>query len=150
MRQENAKHRTEKQKALKAQEQAKQKALEEQGEYQQLNEELKDKVLELTSAAQAAELARMRTEIAHKHNLSPELAKRLQGENEEEMEADAKALLAAIPKPQAQTATDGAEGSNQTPVAALPDDIEIREMAAKYGVSFTHLKETLERQLRRK
>jgi len=148
LRQENAKHRKEKTAAQKAVEQQEQQLAEEQGKYKELWEKSEAKRIELETKLTGAELGRMREAVARRHNLTDGLAKRLQGETEEELEEDAKALLAEIPKPQAQTATDGGAGVNQTPPTQMPEDYEIQEMAAKLGVNFSHLKQSLERQAR--
>jgi hypothetical protein len=55
---------------------------------------------ELEAKLTALELAQKRREIAEKVGLPPALAARLQGASDEELEADAKALLESLPKPQ--------------------------------------------------
>lgn len=93
--------------------------------------------------AKAAELARIKTTIGSKLALPTELQDRLRGETEEEIEADAKLLLAAIPKPAPITNTDAASGVNGSQPTQEFSDEQIRAMAADYGVKFEHLKASL-------
>jgi hypothetical protein len=74
----------------------------------------------------------MRRDAAAKHGLPATLADRLKGETAEELDADAKAVLAALPKPAAPNinATGGGAQSN----GALSDDL-MREKAIRYGVN---------------
>lgn len=74
------------------------------------------KQLESTQAElQAVKTNEIRRRVGAKYNLPEPLALRLQGANEEEMEADAKTLAEALPKPQPkqpgpQPANPGANG----------------------------------------
>src|SRR6185436_2912220 len=68
-------------------------------------EPLKEQVSKLADLLEKAETARkqtelntVRTNVAAKYGLPPELAKRIQGDTPEAMEEDAKALAAAIPQ----------------------------------------------------
>jgi len=83
-------------KKLEAYEAAEQKKAEaEMTEAQKLKAQLEETASEL-KAMKSNELKRT---VAAKHNLPEALALRLQGNTEEEMEADAKALADALPKP---------------------------------------------------
>ena len=141
LRKENAGHRKAKQAAETAAEEAARKAAEEQGEFKRLYEEEKSKREQAEAAKKAAELAHLKAKVSAKHNLPQVLADRLTGETEEELEADALILLEALPTP--SIITDASNGSNTTaPTPALTDG-EIREQAARLGVSFEHLKNHL-------
>lgn len=132
-------------KAEKAAEAAKaeaaRKAAEEQGKFKELYEAAQARLAEAEQLAKASELARLRAEVAHKLELPAPLADRLRGETADELEADAKVLLAAIPKPASPTATDAAAGLNGRQPTPQKTDAEIAEMAARYGVSFEALKQ---------
>jgi hypothetical protein len=143
LRKENAKHRTEKLAADKANEEAVRKAAEEQGKFKELYELEMSKTQAAEARAKAAELASIKARIGAKLNLPAELLDRLRGETEEDIEADAKTLLAVIPKPAAITANDAGQGIGGSAPALQKSDEEIREMAARYGVSFEALKQQL-------
>lgn len=95
---EAAKYRTTAKATEKAKAEAEEKALKEQGEYKKLYEkaqaDLKAAADELTKV-QRAELQR---KVAEKVGLTANLAKRIAGETEAEMEADAREMLAGLPK----------------------------------------------------
>ncbi len=135
-------------KALKEAEKSQREAAEKQGKFQELYEaELVKREAAELSATQA-EHRRIKASIAHRHNLPDVLISRLQGETEEEMEADALILLEAMPataEPQkpSVSGTDASGGLNTTIPAAPPSDQEIRERAVRLGVSPVHLKMSL-------
>jgi Domain of unknown function (DUF4355) len=129
--------------AQKAKDEADRLAAEKQGEFEKLYKETLTKFEQAEARAKAAELARIKTTIGSKLALPAELQDRLRGETEEEIEADAKVLLAAIPKPTPVTNTDATSGVNGSQPTAQYTDEEIRNMAAEYGVKFEHLKATL-------
>lgn len=138
LRKENANHRKAKTEAEKAAEEAARQAAEQQGRYKELYEAQLQKAQEAETRAKAAELAGLRSKVGSKYGLPEVLRDRLQGETEEALEADAKALAASLPK--APVATDAGAGVNSNaPRPGLSDD-QLREMAAVYGVSFEHLK----------
>lgn len=138
LRKENAGHRKAKTEAEKAAEEAARQAAEQQGRYKELYEAQLQKAQEAETRAKAAELAGLRSKVGSKYGLPEVLRDRLQGETEEALEADAKALAASLPK--APVATDAGAGVNSNaPRPGLSDD-QLREMAAVYGVSFEHLK----------
>jgi hypothetical protein len=138
LRKENAGHRTAKTKAEKEAEEAARKAAEQQGQFKDLYEKEKTAREQAEAKAKAAELAALRGKVGTKYKLPETLIDRLQGDTEEALEADAKALAAALPK--MPGTTDGGLGTNQTPPAQAKTDAEIRELAAVYGVSFEFLK----------
>lgn len=129
----------------KAQEAAKRKAAEEQGEFQKLYEEQKALREEAERIAQDARLSMLRQKVGTKHKLPDALVGRLQGETEDEIEADAKAIMAALPKPETVTTTDAGQGVNATAPRQAMSDEEIREMAAIYGISEQNLKQIVTR-----
>ena len=139
-RKEAAKYRTEKTKAEKEAEKAARATAEKQGEYQRLYEETKVQLEDANRMAETEKLLRLKATIAHKMNLPALLAERLQGETLEELEADAKVLLDAMPKAQPITATDSNAGVNGRQVTPQKSDREIQELAARLGVRFEDLK----------
>ena len=70
------------------------------------------KAQELEAKLKAYELAEMQRAAADKAGLPAQLAKRLQGNTPEELEADAKALAETLPKPTKQTAAVTNPGAN--------------------------------------
>ena len=82
----------------KAKADAERKAAEEQGEWKKLAEQYKTDAESSAAKAKAAELAVLRRDIATKLNVPALLADRLRGETPEDIEADAKLLLAGLPK----------------------------------------------------
>lgn len=112
----------EKGKAAKAAEaartEAERKAAEEQGKFKQLYDQTQARLAEAEAKARELELNALRRAAAEKVGLPGALADRLRGETPEEMEADAKSVLAALPKPQApdiNNGAGGAKGNAQTP-----------------------------------
>jgi len=100
---EAAKYRKERAQAKKEADAAARKQAEEQGEFKRLYEEANAKLAEAEQRAQAAELARLKADIGTRLQLPAALIDRLRGETAEELEADAKALLDALPKVQTVT-----------------------------------------------
>jgi hypothetical protein len=140
LRQESAGHRKAKTDAEKAAQEAARIAAEEQGQYKPLYETEKANREAAEARAKAAELSGIKVRIGAKLALPAELMDRLRGETEEEIEADAKVILAVIPKPAAITATDAVQGVNSTTPTMQKSDTEIREEAARFGVTFEALK----------
>lgn len=120
--------------AAKAKADAETAALAEQGKFK----EIADRALADLAAAQAeaksSALRLLQRDVAAKTNLPAALADRLKGETEEEMEADAKGIMAALPKPAAPNinANPGAGGA---PAAGQLSDAEKQRIADKYGVN---------------
>lgn len=121
-------HRSELEQAIRKEieDEAKRKAAEEQGNFQELAEQLQAKVAELTQTIadkdaelKGKEIAALRAEIAAKHRLPKELADRLQGETADEIEADAKALAKTITvKPVETEGGKGAKGNGRAKAGA--------------------------------
>ena len=83
---------------LKAKEAADRKAAEDQGEWKKLAEQYKSEAAAEQAARKAAEIAILRRDVAARLNVPALLADRLRGETPEDIEADAKLLLAGLPK----------------------------------------------------
>jgi hypothetical protein len=117
-RQEAAKYRRTLRDQEAAQEDAKRKQAEEQGEYRKLYEEQQRKAAELEARLVAAELHRTQLSVAQELGLPPVLAERLRGDGPAELRKDAEALLAAI-KAIAQPA-QAAAAPTVAPVVTIP------------------------------
>jgi hypothetical protein len=117
-------------KAQKAREEAERKAAEEQGQYQKLYEAEKAKAAAAEQKARELELAGLRRDAAAKYALPAKLAERLKGETLEELEADAKDVAAALPKPAAPNinATGGATSHSAA------DDDALTAQAVRLGI----------------
>ena len=102
--------------AAKAREEAERKAAEEQGKYQELYEAAQKRIADTEARLHAAEIASIKRDVAQRLNMPIALAQRLQGEDEATIEADAKALMAALPKPAAPNINSGT-GNGATPQA---------------------------------
>lgn len=102
--------------AAKAREEAERKAAEEQGKYQELYQVAQQKAADLEARLHAAEIASIKRDVAQRLNMPIALALRLQGEDEATIEADAKALMAALPKPAAPNINSGT-GNGAAPQA---------------------------------
>ena len=135
LRSENAKHRTANKAVQKEKEEAERKAAEEQGEYKRLYEAEQAKRVESETEAANLRIARIRDKVARELKLPGALVDRLQGETEEEITADAQALLEAMPKPQAVTTTDAGNGVNPTPAPVALDEETLRRQASALGVN---------------
>lgn len=131
--------RTAEAKVKKAQAEAEQKALAEQGKYEELYKATQAQLAEAQRTAQEAQNALMRREVAAKHNLPSALVDRLRGETLEELDEDAKALMAALPKPSAPN-INGAAGNGRVPGTGAMSDEEIRELANVLNVNPKYLK----------
>lgn len=106
--------------ATKAREDAERKAAEEQGKFRELYEAAQQRIAETEARLKAAEIASIKREVAGRLNMPQALANRLQGETLEDIEADAKELLAALPKPAAPNINSGT-GNGATPTGATVD-----------------------------
>lgn len=87
--------------AQKAREEAEAKALAEQGKYKELFEKQQADLQAAAARVKALELQTLRNNVATKVGLPAAFVDRLRGETEAEIEADAKSILAIIPKPTA-------------------------------------------------
>ena len=119
--------------ARKATEAAERKAAEEQGKFQELYQRTLTELETERQQRRSTELLMLKRDIGSRFGLPAALVDRLQGEDEDSITADAKALSQAIPKVQAPNINSAAT----VPVSAkqtLPDDA-MREKAVRYGVS---------------
>lgn len=122
----------------KAREDAERKAAEEQGKFKELYEGVQAKLAAAEQEAKALRLNQERRAVADRVGLPAALADRLQGETPEEMEADARGLLAALPKPAAPNINNGGGGV----AAGGMDDARRREYAARLGVKEQYFRPT--------
>jgi hypothetical protein len=127
--------------ARKAAADAEAKALKEQGEYKTLYEKMQAELEQERTRAKALEVAGMRRDVAARLQLPVGLVDRLRGETMEDIEADAAALLAALPKPSAPNINAG-NGSGKGGAGVLSDD-ELEQKAARLGVSLKYAKQFL-------
>lgn len=142
-----AKERAKQEAAVKkTQEEADRKAAEQQGQYEKLYKETQVKLEAAEAKARLAEHANLQREAAAKVGLPPAFASRLLGETAEDLEADAKALLASIPKPTAPNLNNesGAGGKPSARTVTLPPGETLERAAAKLGVNPQYMKEYLE------
>lgn len=91
----------------KARADAERKAAEEQGEWKKLAEQYKTEAEVERQRAASAALAVTRRDVAARLNVPVALADRLRGDTPEEIEADAKQLMAALPKSGTPSANAG-------------------------------------------
>lgn len=119
--------------AAKAIRDAEAKTLAEQGDYKKLYEQEQAAKAALEAELQAAKLENMRQRVAAKVQLPAILIPRLQGDTEEAIEADAKTLLAALPKPTAPNINSGT-GDGGAPQPGVKTEAEKQALAAIYGV----------------
>lgn len=124
--------------ATKAREDAERKAAEEQGKFRELYEAAQQRIAETEARLKASEIASIKREVAGKLNMPQALANRLQGETLEEIEADAKELMAALPKPSAPNINSGT-GNGATPTGVGMSEAEKKELAARLGVDWRYL-----------
>lgn len=118
--------------AQKAREEAEAKALAEQGKFKELYEKLQADNATAQQRIKDMEMTTMRRDVATKLGLPAGLADRLRGDTAEQLEADAKALLEAMPKPAAPNinASNG-QGVSEAQITAA----KAKELAAIYGVN---------------
>lgn len=118
----------------RAQEEAEAKRLAEQGEFQKLYEQAQARLQEAEERAKTLQIEGIKRDVAQRLNLPAALIDRLRGEDEAAIEADAKQLIAALPKPAAPdiNAGSGAQGSSK-PQSWL-GGLTKQEFAARFGV----------------
>jgi len=121
---------------------AEQRALAEQGQYQQLYEaerkraaDLEKATADLNARIAAQELAALRQKVAAEKGLPPALADRLQGKTAEDIATDADALLAALPRPTAPGLNGGVRGAGGA--AMTPDDA--KRIAGRFNIDPRYL-----------
>jgi hypothetical protein len=115
--------------------------LKEQGKYEQLFQKAQAELEQERQRAKALEIAGLRRDVAAKRNLPTGLVDRLRGDTLEELEADAEALLAALPKPAAPNINAG--DANSKPGKGMLSDEELEQKAARLGVSLKYAKQFL-------
>jgi hypothetical protein len=109
-------------------------------------ETLKAKIAELENDKRTMSLSALRSTVAAKHGLPAALADRLQGETEEALEADAKAL-AAVAKTESAPNTEGGKGkgtgngSSATPPVKSPTHRFSNRNIVPFAGSEAHAKE---------
>lgn len=119
----------------KAQTESERKAAEAQGHYKELWEKSQADAAKAVADAQAAKQETLRLRVtAQVPGFPAAWADRLRGETEEDMLTDAKALMAAMPKPAAPNA-NGAPGDGSKPTPGQLNDVERAEIAAIYNVN---------------
>jgi hypothetical protein len=122
--------------AAKATAEAERRAAEEQGKFQELYQKTVAELEQERTAKRNLEAAALRREVAAKVNLPSALIDRLHGETPEELEADAKQLMAALPKPTAPNINAGAPAG--TPPAGVMSEEERKLRAAALGVDWRY------------
>lgn len=129
---------TQQEQAAKEREAAERKQLEEQNRFKELYEKEVAAREAAVAEMKALSLKNMRRQIAADAGLPNGLADRLRGETEEELKADAAALLETLPQPGAPT-LDGGAGGRGKRLPNAPSWDEIQEQAARFGVNPRHL-----------
>ena len=106
----------------------------EMSETDKLNKRLAD----AEKRAKEAELQLLRRDVAAKYALPAALVDRLRGSDMEELEEDAKSLVAALPKPPAPNINSGT-GNGRVPTPGVMDEQAKRELAAVLNVNPKYL-----------
>jgi hypothetical protein len=132
---ERAKQETQ---AKKTQEEADRKAAEQQGQYEKLYKETQAKLEAAEAKARIAEHRELQRQAAEKVGLPAAFASRLLGESPEDLEADAKTLLASLPKPQAPNLNNEA-GAGGRPANSQMSDADRANLAAELNVNPKYL-----------
>jgi len=125
--------------AAKAQAEAEKRAAEEQGKWKELYEKTQAEVEAERTARRGLELATLKERVARAVGLPEKLATRLQGEDEESLTADAKSILADLPKPTAPNINSGTGSGTGTPVGGRYGGMSKEELAATYGLNPKYL-----------
>lgn len=120
--------------ALESEEERKRKDAEAAGKWEEVNKQLTDKVQRLEEEKAALERQQLQARVATQTGLPPQLADRLRGESEEEMAADAAAILALMPKPD-KTPAQG--NGNNPPPKGKAADVEDEKAARAAHASIT-------------
>lgn len=131
----------------RAQEEAERRAAEQQGEYKSLYEKTQAELEEVRTQAKAAQLAATRRLVAKELGISEKIAERLVGETEEELRADAEALLGELPKPQKPPAPNinagNGDGRVPTPQTDKLGGLTPQEFAARYNLTVAAVQQYL-------
>lgn len=139
LRGENASHRKAKKQAETEAEAATRKAAEEQGKYKELYEQELIKREAAEMQAQMLELDALKSKVAAEVGLPQQLASRLAGETEDEIKADAQAVLAVLPRSTLDNDAGRGIGGTGTPTPTMSEE-EIQEFAARMGVDAKYVK----------
>jgi len=139
LRSENASHRKAKRQAETEAEAAARKAAEEQGKFKELYEKELAKREAAEAEAKRLELDALKSKVATEVGLPPALASRLAGETEDEIRADAQAVLAALPKQSLDNDANRGTGGSGGQAVQMSDE-EIKEFAARMGVDPKYVK----------
>lgn len=118
-----------------AQQAAEQAKLTEQQQYQQLYEQEKERAAQLAAQMQQLEQSHLRQRIATEFGLPPTFASRLLGSTEDELRADAKAMLDEMPKAQVPELNGGA----RTTVRRPGGSVDPNQIGMLYGVNPAYL-----------
>ena len=124
--------------AKKVADAAERKKLEEEGKYKEALEVETKKRQEAEEKARLLEVTAIKQRVASATGLPDGLAARLQGETEEDITADAKALMASLPSPALNN--DGQRGVRDTKQVPQMSEEEINEFAARMGVDPKYVK----------
>lgn len=131
----------------RAQEEAQRRAAEQQGEYKSLYEKVQAELEQTRNEAKAATVAATRRLVAQRLGLSDKVAERLVGETEEELMADAEALLGELPKPQKPPAPNinaaNGDGRVPTPQTDKLGGLTPQEFAARYNLTVAAVQQYL-------
>ena len=123
----------------KATAEAEKRAAEEQGKWKELYEKTQAEAETERTARRGLELATLKEKIARTVGLPEKLAIRLQGEDEESLTADAKSILADLPKPTAPNINSGSGSGTGTQVGGQYGGMSKEELAATYGLNPKYL-----------
>lgn len=119
--------------AAKAVADAEAKALADQGKFKELYEKALKDAADAQDRATRLERAALQAQVAKKVGLPEALASRLIGDSETDLEADARSMLAALPKPAAPNINSGT-GNGGAPATGSLTDAQKAEWSAIYGV----------------
>jgi hypothetical protein len=139
LRGENASHRKAKKQAEEEAEVASRKAAEEQGKFKELYEKELAKREEAEAEVKQLALDALKSKVASEVGLPQQLASRLAGETEDEIKADAQAVLAALPKHTLDNDAGRGTGGPGTQTPQMSEE-EIKEFAARMGVDPRYVK----------
>lgn len=131
-----AKERAKQEQAVKkAQEDANRKAAEQQGQYEQLYKDAQAKLEAAELEAKALRLTGLQRQAADKVGLPAAFAERLRGDTLEDLEVDAKSLLASLPKPAAPNLNNEAgAGGKPNAQSGMYGGLTEQQFFAVYGV----------------
>jgi hypothetical protein len=121
--------------AAKVKEEAERKAAEEQGKYQELYEKAQAELAAKDAQLKANAIAIIKRDVATRLGMPAALAARLRGEDEDSIEADAKELMAALPKPAAPNINSAAGTGSGKSLPAGFNEQDLRDQAVRLGVN---------------